>query len=316
MPAVPSPRGVVARLRAPGPLVAVELRPPRLGLDADRGIDTWIDMHHAVRRFARQDTIVLLTDDATGSAEEESLAHLAANLGGSADLRTVLPFLTCNHPLAYCRLFGRRALELGVAGVTVVGGDRSAGRERCVPHGKDLRRLLRLEQPRLPLGGWANPNRDPVEQARFVAAADFSADYVFTQIVSHHSLGAVERFASELSRLGASIPVVFGVFLYRSPNPRTLAYLSRYFPVPAREIAADFRAGRSAEEICAESIRRLRDAGADKVYVSNLPSHGAVAGLRAVTAGALDGSSSAPPCPPGGRGNRPKSRPSSRVPPP
>ena len=262
---------LVARLQAPGPLVAVELRPPRLGLDTERSIDLWIDMHHAVQRLARDDTLVLLTDDAVGSAEEESLAHLSANLGRSAEPRNVLPFLTCNHPLDYCRLFVRRAVELGVAGVTVVGGDPSPEVERCVPHGKDLRRVLRLEQPRLPLGGWANPNRDPVGQARFVAARDFSADYVLTQIVSHHSLGRVERFVSELRRLGVATPVVFGVFLYRSPNPRTLSYLGRYFPVPVRQVAADFEAGMSAHEICVESIRRLRDVGAEKVYLSNLP---------------------------------------------
>ncbi|MCY3809387.1 MAG: hypothetical protein OXG58_08200 [Gemmatimonadetes bacterium] len=273
---------LVTRLQVPGPLVAVELRPPRLGLDAERSIDVWIDMHHAVQRLARDDTLVLLTDDAAGLAEEESLAHLSANLGRSAELRNVLPFLTCNHPLDYCRLFVRRAAELGVAGVTVVGGDPSPEVERCVPHGKDLRQMLGLEQPRLPLGGWANPNRDPVEQARFVAARDFAADYVLTQIVSHHSLGPVERFVSELRRLGVATPVVFGVFLYRSPNPRTLAYLGRYFPVPVREIAADFEAGMSAHEICAESIRRLRDVGAEKVYLSNLPTNKVNATLQNV----------------------------------
>ncbi|MDE2762215.1 MAG: hypothetical protein OXQ94_03075 [Gemmatimonadota bacterium] len=259
------------RLHEPGPLVGVELRPPRLGLDAARGMDVWIDMYHALRRLARSGTFVLLTDDAAGDPEEESLAHLAANLGGAADLATVVPFLTCKHPLAYCRLFAQRAMGLGVAGVAVVGGDHSVGPERCVPHGKDLRAILRREQPGFPLGGWANPHRDPVEQARFVAADDFSADFVLTQIVSHHSLGPVERFRAELDRLGVDLPVVYGVFLYRSANPGTLDYLNRYFPVPGREITAEFAAGTGADEICARSVRRLRTVGADKVYVSNLP---------------------------------------------
>lgn len=263
-------RDIVARLRDPGPLVGAELRPPRLGLDAARGMDVWIDMYHAVRRLARDGTFVLLTDDAAGNPEEESLAHLAANLGAAADLETVVPFLTCKHTVGYCRLFARRAAGLGVAGVAVVGGDRFGGPERCVPHGKDLRAILRREQPGFPLGGWANPHRDPVEQARFVAADDFAADFVLTQIVSHHSLGRVERFRAELDRLGVDVPVVYGVFLYRSANPRTLRQLSRYFPVPAREIAAEFAAGMSADEICARSVRRLREAGAEKVYVSNL----------------------------------------------
>lgn len=277
--------GIVARLREPGPLVGVELRPPRLGLDAARGMDFWIDMYHAVRRLARGGTFVLLTDDAAGDPEEESLAHLAANLGGAADLETVVPFLTCKHPLSYCRLFAQRAVALGVAGVAVVGGDHSVGPGRCVPHGKDLRAILRREQPGFPLGGWANPHRDPVEQARFVAADDFSADFVLTQIVSHHSLGRVERFRSELDRLGVDIPVVYGVFLYRSANPGTLSFLSRYFPVPARELTAEFAAGTSADEICERSVRLLREAGADKVYVSNLRSREAALRLGRVAGG-------------------------------
>ncbi len=278
--------GLAARLAKPGPRAAVELRPPRLGLDTARSMDFWIDMYHAVQRFARQGTFVLLTDDAAGDAEEESLAHLAANLGDGSDFGTVIPFLTCKHPLEYCRMFARRAAGLGVAGVAVVGGDHAGGPERCVPHGQDLRQVLRRDQPGFPLGGWANPHRDPVEQARFVAADDFSADFVLTQIVSHHSLGHVERFRTELDRLGVDLPVVYGVFLYRSANPRTLRYLSRYFPVPAREITAEFAAGMSADQICARSIRRLRDAGADKVYVSNLRSRDAARGLgRVVGAG-------------------------------
>ncbi len=235
----------------------------------------WIDMHHAVRRLARQDTFILLTDDAAGNHEEESLAHLAANLGGSADLGAVIPFLTCKHPIDYCRMFARRASDLGVAAVAVVGGDHSVGPGRCVPHGKDLRRMLRADLPGLPLGGWANPHRDPVRQARFVAEAGFSADFVLTQIVSHHSLDRVERFQAELGRLGVHLPVVYGIFHYHSANPRTLDYLGRYFPVPARELTREFGGGAAAEEICVRTILALRAVGADKVYVSNLRSRDA-----------------------------------------
>ncbi len=256
----------------PEPLLAVELRPPRLGMGTARSMSVWIDMHHAVQRLARQDTFILLTDDAAGDHEEESLAHLAANLGGTADLGAVVPFLTCKHPLEYCRMFARRASGLGVAAVAVVGGDHSVGPERCVPHGKDLRRILRADQPGLPLGGWANPHRDPVQQARYVADADFTADFVLTQIVSHHSLGCVEGFKAELGRLGVDLPVVYGVFHYHSANPRTLNYLGRYFPVPAAEITREFEGGATAEEICLRTIRGLRAVGADRVYVSNLRS--------------------------------------------
>jgi len=58
--------------------------------------------------------------------------------------------------------------------------------------------------------------------------------------------------------------------VYRSANPATLDKLRQFFPVPAAEVAREFAAGASAEEICARSIRALRDVGVDKVYVSNL----------------------------------------------
>ena len=274
-PTAPARSALLRRLAGSDPLVGVELRPPRLGMGRARSMSVWIDMHHAVQRLARQDTFVLLTDDAAGDLEEESLAHLAANLGGSADLGAVVPFLTCKHPLQYCRLFARRASGLGVAAVAVVGGDHSVGPDRCVPHGQDLRRILRSDQPSLPLGGWANPLRDPVQQARYVADAAFTADFVLTQIVSHHRLDRVERFQAELSRLGVRLPVVYGVFHYHSANPRTLDYLGRYFPVPAREVTREFGAGDTGEQICVRTIRALRTLGADKVYVSNLPNRDA-----------------------------------------
>ena len=40
--------------------------------------------------------------------------------------------------------------------------------------------------------------------------------------------------------------------------------------MPAAELTREFAAGLSPEEICAKTIRALRDAGADKVYLSNL----------------------------------------------
>ncbi len=269
----PAPsHALLQRLAQPEPLIAVELRPPRLGMGRSRSMSDWIDMHHAVRRLAERDTFILLTDDAAGDHEEESLAHLAANLGDGGDFGAVVPFLTCKHPLSYCRVFARRASGLGVPAVAVVGGDHSVGPARCVPHGKDLRKILRAEQPDLPLGGWANPYRNPEQQARFVAHPDFTADFVLTQIVSHHSLDRVERFRNEIDRLGVALPVVYGVFHYFSSNPRTLDYLGRYFWVPARQIASDFARGVSAEALCARTIRSLRELGADKVYVSNLRS--------------------------------------------
>lgn len=256
-------------LGTPGPVVSVELRPPRSGLDATRSMDVWIDMYHTIRRFSRQGTLVFLTDDAVGSSEEESLTHLSGNLGGEQGLDHIVPFLTAKHSLDYCRMFSRRAESLGVAGLTVVGGDTSVGPPRCFPHAEDLRRELRREVS-LPLGGWANPHRNVEQQVSFVAGEGFAADFVLTQVVSHHSIDRVVAFQKALREAGVTLPVMYGVFYYRSPNEGTLDILGDFFPVPKEGILQDFKEGLTPEEVCARSIRELRYVGADRVYISNL----------------------------------------------
>jgi hypothetical protein len=115
-----------------------------------------------------------------------------------------------------------------------------------------------------------NPLRDPAQQAEFLVQPGFEAEYYLTQIVSHHHLGQVEAFLAEARRRGVPYPGVFGVFMYRSANPKTLAQLGRFFPVPAEGITRDFAAGLSPEEVCARTVRALREIGVEKVYVSNL----------------------------------------------
>jgi hypothetical protein len=153
---------------------------------------------------------------------------------------------------------------------TVLGGDHTAGAPRCVPHARELRQLIRRRVPSLDLGGWANPHRPPAEQVDFLLDDGFGAEFYLTQVVSHHSIRAVERFLEEVRRRGVTYPGVFGVFLYRSAKPATLARLSDFFPVPAAELTREFEAGLTPEEICAKTVRALRDVGADKVYLSNL----------------------------------------------
>jgi len=262
-------------LREPGPFVSVELRPPRSDLDRAGGMSAWIDLHHSLGRLTRDETFVFLTDNAVGAAEEESLAHVGANAGDAVDLRRVVPILTCKHTLQYCESFAVRAASEGFEALTVLGGDTSVPPPRCVPHGRDLREILAGKVPGLTLGGWANPHRDPVDQVSFLTASDAYASFALGQIVSHHSLAAVEAFLEEMARQSVEVPVVFGVFFYRSANPATLGVLNDFFPVPAEELTAEFEGGASAEEVCARSIRELRATGAEKVYVSNLGNRGA-----------------------------------------
>src|SRR6185503_8789001 len=113
----------------------------------------------------------------------------------------------------------------------------------------------------------ANPHRPAAEQVGFLASENFRAEFFLTQVVSHHSASHVEALLQEMRRREVDVPGVFGVFLYRSANAKTLAELGDFFPVPAAELTREFDSGASPEEICARSIRSLRDAGANKVFV-------------------------------------------------
>jgi hypothetical protein len=109
----------------------------------------------------------------------------------------------------------------------------------------------------------------------FLTAADAHAQFALSQIVSHHSLAGVERLIAALRERRVDVPVVYGVFYYRSATPATLETLSRFFPVPAAELTHEFESGATAVEICARTIRELRAVGAEKIYVSNLGNQGA-----------------------------------------
>jgi 5,10-methylenetetrahydrofolate reductase len=271
MPLVSTPHSsVLERLREDRPLAAVELRPPRTGLSSAESMEVWIDMYHSIRRLARRDTVIFLTDNAVGLSEEENLAHLTANLAGDVDPRKIVPFLTSKHSIEYCLMHASRTASHGFEALTVLGGDHTAGPPRCVPHARELRALIRRRVPRLNLGGWANPLRSTEEQLNYLMDERFEADFFLTQIVSHHNVREVERFVTESRRRGVPYPGVFGVFLYRSANPATLKRLSEFFPVPAAELTREFDAGMTPEEICAKTVRTLREVGADKVYLSNL----------------------------------------------
>jgi hypothetical protein len=271
MPTVSRPAStVLQRLRQERPLAAVELRPPRTGLSSAESMELWIDMYHSIQRLARHDTMIFLTDNAVGLSEEENLAHLTANLAGDVDPRLIVPFLTSKHSIEYCQMHASRAASHGFEARTVLGGDHTAGPPRCVPHARELRSLIRQRVPGLDLGGWANPHRPAEEQVNFLLDRRFQAEFYLTQIVSHHSIRAVERFVTEAQRRGVPYPGVFGVFLYRSASPVTLTKLADFFPVPAAELTREFASGMSPEEICARSVRMLREVGVEKVYLSNL----------------------------------------------
>jgi 5,10-methylenetetrahydrofolate reductase len=262
---------IVDRLRNDPSVIAAELRPPRAELETRASMDAWIDTYHAVRSLTREGTPVFLTDSAVGLKEEDNLRHLVNNLGGAVPRSEIVPFLTCKHPMEFCTAYADRAVQQGFLALVVLGGDKSLGPPRCVAHAWELREEIRRHQPKLALGGWANPHADVDEQVGHLLDGRATAEFYLTQIMSHHSVDRVRRFVETAARRDLTIPGMFGVFYYRSANPRTFEALRSFLPVPAQELSAEFAAGASPDEICARTIRELRAAGARHFYISNLP---------------------------------------------
>lgn len=273
---------LVDQLRTQTSVIAAELRPPRAELHAAASMDAWIDTYHAVRGLTRDGTFVFLTDSAVGLKEEDNLRHLVINLGSDVPRSHVVPFLTCKHAADYCLSYADRLRHHGFESLVVLGGDKHVGPPRCVEHAWQLREMVRGRDKDLTLGGWANPHADAAEQVAHLLDPHVTAEFYLTQIVSHHSRAHVERFMSEASRRGLAMPGLFGVFFYRSANPRTLDALRAFLPVPVDELSREFAAGASAEAVCARSIRELGQAGAKHFYVSNLPIGRAAATLQKI----------------------------------
>ena len=263
-------------------VIAAELRPPRAELGTAAGMDAWIDTYHAVRSLTRRDLFVCLTDSAVGSQEEDNLRHLVTNLGDSVNRARIVPFLTSKHSLDYCLGYAERARHHGFPALVVLGGDKSIGPPRVFPHAWQLRQAIRQQQPDLILGGWANPHAEAAQQVDFLLDPRVNAEFYLTQVVSHHDRHAVARFLKEADTRRVPLPGMFGVFYYRSANPKTLGALSGFMPVPAEALTAEFAAGATPVEICARTIRALIDEGARAIYISNLPLARAQATLTAI----------------------------------
>ncbi len=238
-------------------VIAVELRPPRAELASAEGIDAWIDTYHTIRSLSRQDVRVMVTDSAVGAQEENNLRHLIANLGDTVPRHHIIPFLTSKHSVEFCLAYADQTVQSGFPSLVVLGGDKHVGRPRCLEHAWQLRKLIRERHPELELGGWANPTADPEGQVEFLLQPEASADFYLTQIVSHHQADRVDAFLAAGRRRGLALPGVFGVFYYRSANPKTLEMLSQFLPVPVEALQREFAEGATPVDVCARTIRSL-----------------------------------------------------------
>lgn len=265
------PPSFLERLQSADSIISVELRPPRAELESAEGMDAWIDTYHAVKSLARQHITAMITDSAVGAQEENNLRHLVANLGAPVARANVVPFLTCKHSLDFCLGYADQAAHHGFRSIVVLGGDKHLGRPRCVEHAWQMRQHIRARHPELELGGWANPTANAAQQVNFLLDAEVNADFYLTQIVSHHQANTVSAFLDEARRRNVTLPGVFGVFYYRSSNPKTLETLSKFLPVPVAELSAEFAAGATPVDVCAKTIRTMLDLGVRHFYISNLP---------------------------------------------
>jgi hypothetical protein len=75
---------------------------------------------------------------------------------------------------------------------------------------------------------------------------------------------------------------MFNVFYYRSASAKTLTTLSRFMPVPAKELTEEFGAGLPAVEVCARTIRAMRSLGVRHFCICNLPMQDAWSTLSAI----------------------------------
>jgi len=256
-------------------LIHVEMCPPRMDLPMEQSVEAWIDGNHLMRKITAQHRYVFMTDGAIGRREEPNLRHVTINLGSEADRSRIVPILTTKHSLDYCLEFAERSYGLGFTSLVVLGGDKSDGAVRCVQHAYELRRLIRQRVPGLTLGGWASPHGGR-RQIEYILDPNYSADFFLAQIASHYQTAAIDEFLDHSARLGVKLPAIFGVFYYRSANPKTSAMLSEFFPVPLGDLKRDFDAGVPPEEICARSVHALLQRGVKHVYLSNLPMAAAV----------------------------------------
>ena len=119
----------------------------------------------------------------------------------------------------------------------------------------------------------AGPTRTPIPSGRSITwpRRTFTPNS-FSRRSSATTTWRRSRVSSTAAeRRGLELPGLFGVFYYRSANPRTLDALKGFLPVPAEGLTREFGEGASAEDVCARTIRALMDVGARHFYISNLP---------------------------------------------
>jgi hypothetical protein len=92
----------------------------------------------------------------------------------------------------------------------------------------------------------------------------------------------LKRFLDEVDRRRVTVPGMFNVFYYRSANPKTLATLGRFMPVPVKGLINEFEAGLTAVDVCARTLAAMRSLGVRHFCICNLPMQDAWSTLSAI----------------------------------
>ena len=203
-------------------MIAAELRPPRAELGSREGMDAWIDTVPCRSQPCATRCTRLPDDSAVGTQEENNLRHLVTNLGRDVAHDHVVPFLTSKHSVEFCLSYAEQAWQHGFPSLVVLGGDKRVGRPRCVEHAWQLRAADSRARAAADAGRMGEPVCRRRAASRIPDRRCFNAEYYLTQIVSHWILRPVERFVEQTRRSRISKPGMFGVFYYRSANPKTL----------------------------------------------------------------------------------------------
>ena len=245
-------------------------------------MDAWIDTYHAIRSLTRHDVRVMVTDSAVGAQEENNLRHLVANLGDAVGRHKVIPFLTTKHSLEFCLAYADQAVHNGFPSLVVLGGDKHVGRPRSLEHAWQLRKLIRERHPASSWAAGRTPSR--TRSGRLSSCCGPRRTRTSTSRRSCRTIRSIAsaRFSTPAGPRDSAMPGVFGVFYYRSANPKTLEMLSEFLPVPVEELKREFASGATPIDVCARTIRFLVDIGARHFYVSNLPAKKTAATLTTI----------------------------------
>ena len=241
---------LVRALRATVPSVlSVELRPPRAELDAAAGMDAWIDTYHAVSGLvARRDVRVPHRQRRRRARRTQPAAsrHQPRH-GRAARSRRAVPDDEALAASSACRTPSARGRKAS-GRWSCSAATRSVGPPRCV----DARVAAARGDPRARAGALA---RRLGESARRSGdAGGLSRRRALHRRVlpdagrlASRRRGRSSAFCEELDAAAAStLPGIFGVFYYRSANPKTLETLKQFLPVPVEGLTRGVRGGRDA----------------------------------------------------------------------